>query len=86
MSEGKLREQIDRAAQAERLMRDPILLEAFEKLDAEFLRAWRGTNVDDTAARERIYMLCQSLEAVRTHLAAVVTDGKIAKLNLEKLK
>jgi hypothetical protein len=31
-------------------------------------------------------MLCQSLEAVRTHLAAVVTDGKIAKLNLEKLK
>jgi hypothetical protein len=86
MNEGKLREQQDRAAKAEVLLRDPLLLEAFETLDAEFLRAWRQTSVDDTAARERIYMLCQSLEAVRGHLTKVVTDGKLAKLQLEQLK
>jgi len=86
MNEGKLREQQDRALKAETLLRDPLLVEAFTTLDEEFLRAWRQTGVDDTAARERIYMLCQSLEAVRNHLTAVVTTGKMAKLQLEQKK
>jgi len=84
MNEAKLRTQQERAAHAERLLNDPLLKEAFDKLDEEFVRTWRQTSVNDTEARERIYSLCTALEAIKQHLAGVIVDGKIAKMNLEQ--
>ena len=84
MSEAKLRTQQERAEHAQRLMNDPLLKEAFHKLDEEFMRTWRQTSVNDTEARERIYSLCTALEAIKQHLAGVIVDGKIAKMNLEQ--
>tara|TARA_Y100000592_G_scaffold66311_1_gene103107 strand:+ start:1231 stop:1500 length:270 start_codon:yes stop_codon:yes gene_type:complete len=86
MSEAKLRTQQERAAHAERLLKDPLLQEAFEKLNDEFLRTWRQTDVNDTQARERIYNLCTALDAIKQQIASVVVDGKIAKMNLEQLE
>jgi hypothetical protein len=84
MSEAKLRTQQERAAHAERLLNDPLLQEAFQKLDDEFMRTWRQTSVNDTEARERIYSLCTALDAIKQHIAGVIVDGKIAKMNLEQ--
>lgn len=86
MSEAKLRTQQERAAHAERLLKDPLLQEAFKKLNDEFLRTWRQTDVNDTQARERIYNLCTALDAIKQQIASVVVDGKIAKMNLEQLE
>ena len=86
MSEAKLRTQQERAAHAERLLNDEILKEAFDKLDTEFMRTWRATSVNDTEARERIYNLCTALDALKQHIASVIVDGKIAKINLEQQK
>lgn len=86
MNEAKLRTHQERAAHAERLMNDPLLKEAFQKLDEEFIRTWRQTSVNDNEARERIYALCTALEAIKGHLAGVIVDGKIAKMNLEQLQ
>ena len=86
MSEAKLRTQQERAAHAERLLKDPLLQGAFEKLNDEFLRTWRQTDVNDTQARERIYNLCTALDAIKQQIASVVVDGKIAKMNLEQLE
>jgi hypothetical protein len=86
MSEAKLRTQQERAAHAERLLNDEILKEAFDKLDTEFMRTWRQTSVSDTEARERIYNLCAALDALKQHIASVIVDGKIAKINLEQQK
>jgi hypothetical protein len=84
MSEAKLRTQQERAAHAERLLNDPLLQEAFQKLDDEFMRTWRQTSVNDTEARERIYSLCTALDAIKQQIAGVIVDGKIAKMNLEQ--
>ena len=84
MSEGKLRTQQERAAHAERLLKDPLLIEVFEKLNNEFMRTWRATSVNDTEARERIYNLCTALDAIKQQIASVIVDGKIAKMNLEQ--
>ena len=84
MSEAKLRTQQERAAHAERLLKDPLLQEAFEKLNTDFMRAWRQTDVNDTQARERIYNLCTALDTLKQQIASVVVDGKIAKMNLEQ--
>jgi hypothetical protein len=84
MSEAKLRTQQERAAHAERLLKDPLLQEAFTKLNDEFMRVWRQTEVGDTEARERIYNLCTALDTLKEQIASVIVDGKIAKMNLEK--
>ena len=84
MSEAKLRTQQERAAHAERLLKDPLLQEAFKTLNDEFMRAWRQTEVGDTEARERIYNLCTALDTLKQQIASVVVDGKIAKMNLEQ--
>ena len=84
MSEAKLRTQQERAAHAERLLKDPLLQEAFETLNTEFMRTWRQTDVNDTEARERIYNLCTALDTLKQQIASVVVDGKIAKMNLEQ--
>lgn len=84
MSEAKLRTQQERAAHAERLLKDPLLQEAFETLNTEFMRTWRQTDVNDTEARERIYNLCTALDTLKQQIASVIVDGKIAKMNSEQ--
>lgn len=63
MNEGKLREEAERKARAEALLRDPLIIEAFETLEKEFVTAWKQSAIADQAARENIYQLLQALEA-----------------------
>ena len=86
MNEAKLLQQRDRAVNAERILNEPLIIEAFDYLDAEFMRAWKQSSVEDTQARERIYNLCQALEAVKGHLKSVIETGKMAKAQLDQLK
>ncbi len=57
MREGKLNEDRDRGAQAERLLRDPLLVEAFDVLENEFMQAWRQSAVADTE-RVSVSIIC----------------------------
>lgn len=85
MREGKLRDEVERAAQAEAVLNNPVLADAFVQLEKQFMDAWRQSSVGDTENRERIYHLCAALEAVKGHLTTVVENGKIAQANLDKL-
>jgi len=86
MNEGKARENIERGEKAASLLRNEILTEAFETLEADFIQAWKHSPVNDTQNRERLYMLCQNLSAVQAYIEKVVTDGKLAKSQLEELQ
>lgn len=86
MNEGKVRESIERGDKAASLLRNEILTEAFDVLEADFIQAWKHSPVNDSQNRERLYMLCQNLSAVRAYLDKVVTDGKLAKSQLQELQ
>ena len=86
MNEGKAREKIDRGAKAEKLLRNELLQEAFDYLESEFTGAWKQSAVEDSQARERLYLLCQNLSAVKNYLKSAVEDGKLAQSALEGLK
>tara|TARA_R110000772_G_scaffold239452_1_gene351531 strand:+ start:244 stop:531 length:288 start_codon:yes stop_codon:yes gene_type:complete len=86
MNEGKSREMMERGEQAAGLLRNEILQEAFENLENEFILAWKQSSVEDSQNRERLYMLCQNLSAVRGYLENVVTSGKLAKSQLDELQ
>ena len=86
MNEGKIREKIDRGTKAEVLLRNELLREAFDYLESEFISAWKQSSVQDTQARERLYLLCQNLSALQDYIKNVVEDGKLAKATLQVLK
>ena len=86
MNEGKVRESMERGEKASALLRNELLQEAFGRLEADFIQAWKASSVEDSQNRERLYMLCQNLSALRGYLEGVVTDGKLAKAQLDELQ
>lgn len=86
MNENKIRQRQDRAAKAEALLRNELLIEAFEYLDEQFIEAWRSSGVEDKEAREHIFHLSQALGAVKGYLQSVVEDGKLAQVSLEEFQ
>ena len=86
VNEGKAREKMARAEKAEALLRNEILNDAFAYLDKEFTQAWKNSPVEDTASRERLYMFCQNLDALKGYINRVVEDGKLAKAALNELQ
>lgn len=86
MNEGKVRESMERGEKASALLRNELLQEAFSQLETDFIQAWKASSVEDSQNRERLYMLCQNLSALRGYLEGVVTDGKLAKAQLDELQ
>ena len=86
MNEGKAREDMARAEKAEAVLRNEIFVESFDYLEKEFTQAWKKSAFGDSEARERLYMLCQNLEALKGYIYKVVEDGKMAKAALQELQ
>ena len=80
--EDKLERAMCRAAQAEALMRNELLVEAFAALDAQYVNAWRVTPARDVIAREKLWQAVNVLGLVRQHLAKIVSDGRLAQAEL----
>lgn len=86
MNEGKIRGEVERGEKAASLLRNELLQEAFQQLEADFIQAWKVSSVEDSQNRERLYMLCQNLSALRGYLEGIVTNGKLAKAQLAELQ
>lgn len=81
-----LRRSADRAAKAEALLRDELLIEAFAALRQSYLAAWETTALRDTEGRERAWMAVTLLGKVKGHLDTVVMDGKISSVELAEIE
>lgn len=82
----ELRREVSRAEAARAYIEDPILVGAFEALEARFLMAWRATQPTDTAGREQLWHHIQALAEVRQELQHVLDDGLLALERLDDLR
>lgn len=73
--EKALREKVARAQQAKELLDHPLLVEAFDLVEAEIFSAWRKPNVDH-GSLENLRHYGQVVQAVRQHLTNVAASGK----------
>ena len=69
---------MDRGVKAERLMREPMLVEAFVALDEYYTEAWKDSPLDAQTERETIFMYISALREVRAHLAQIAKTGELA--------
>jgi hypothetical protein len=81
-----LNRDINRAAQAQTLLDNDLMKEAFATLEADYIAAWRETSARDTDARERLWQALQLVGKVRGHLTAVVAGGRLAQAEMDQFR
>ncbi len=85
VNEDKLRQDAAKATQAQHLLDNELLTEAFTSLENAYTRAWRDTLIGDVAAREKLFLAINVVGKVREHLQTIVANGNLAKKELEDL-
>ena len=82
----KLRKDAERGAQAQNLLENGLIAEAFDTLETEYIKHWRSSTVlNDVQGRERLWQAVQILGKVRTHLEMVAAGGRMAATELSRL-
>lgn len=74
-----------RGARAADLLENDLLKEAFAKLEADYIAAWRATAPDNQIGREKLYLAINVIGKVKEHLTQVVSDGKVAAAQLAQI-
>lgn len=72
----------ERGAQAKAVLENPIYLDAYAQIEAEFTRKWRESR--DPAEREDIHRALLMLTKARAVLEATMASGKVAAANLTR--
>lgn len=71
-------EVIDRGAQAERIVNDPLFAGAFEDIRQAILRKIETSPTRDREGREYLFLMLKALNDVRGNLEGKVRDAKYA--------
>lgn len=84
-----LTQQAERGAQADALLNNALLKDAFEAMGEEINRAWRESAVHEVEVRENAHKMSMLLERLRSFLEVRARTGTAATkklLELEKEK
>ena len=77
-----LERDILRGERAAQLMREDILVEAFQIIEQDLIQKWQTSPPRDAAARETLYLSQLLLQRVQKQLEHVMNTGQIAKATL----
>jgi hypothetical protein len=72
-----------RAANAQRLMDDPLLIEALANIRQAAIKAWQATPVADQQAREFAWLTVKVVGRIEAELQSIVDNGKIAAARVQ---
>jgi len=84
MDEARLSLEMARAAQAERLLQNELLQDAFNAVKAKYEKDWQGSKLDDVNKRERCFMALRALDDVLKALETHIVTGKLAKAEVAR--
>lgn len=74
----------DRAQDAQRLLEDPVFIEAFDEIEKSLIERWRSTGPEDFQTRDDVYHQIRGLAAFRNQLASFVLTGKLAETRKDR--
>jgi hypothetical protein len=78
-------EEIRRANDAERLMAEPMLKEAFAKVEAAILAAMLKADLNAPARCVTLISTLQTVQGVKGHFREVMETGRLARIQKETL-
>lgn len=74
IKEGKI---LDRGIRAEKLVKDPLLIESFELVKQQLMLKWQQSPVRDKDGREYLYLMIKAANDARGYLEQAIRDGKV---------
>lgn len=77
---------IERADKAQRILNDPIFVEAFENTRQAIFQKIEQTPLRDAEGLASLRLSLKLLQDVRANLTAILNDGKIEEYRLEEKK
>jgi hypothetical protein len=83
--EHKLLRDAERASQAQALLDNDLIREAFDNLEQEYTEALFVTRPDQVQGRESLYLAVNVVRKVRAHLSNIIGNGKLASSVLREL-
>lgn len=72
-------------ARAFDLMKLPVYRDAVDSVREDLTNQWRRSGEDENVKREHLWACLQALELVQQKLDAVMSDGTIARKEIERL-
>ena len=82
----QLQREINRGAEADALMKNPLVKEALDTLEKEIVLAWENTPMRDHEAREKAWMFYVTVRKFRNIFFSFVETGKLASFQLNEKK
>ena len=83
-TEAQLRSEATRGMEANDLLSNTLLVEAFTVLDERLTVEWANSPARDTEGRERLWMMHKLLLSLRGHISEIAQTGKLASIQLEQ--
>lgn len=77
-------QQLERAGKAERLLQDPMLIEAFDLVRTQILNNMENGPIRDREGLHECQLMLKLLRGVRANLEQAVRDGKVIVASLEE--
>jgi hypothetical protein len=77
---------LERAQQAKQLLDNPVYQEAIENVRSAIVAAWSGAPIRDTEGHHELKLMLKLLTDLEANINRVLTDGKIAQIEIERQK
>lgn len=73
-------EEIRRGLEAQRLMDEPLMKEAFERIEAAIIDAMKRVTLSDERSQQTLILTLQVLSKVRGHMIETMQTGRLAEI------
>lgn len=80
-----LDQEIRRGGEAERLMNDPLMKEAFITIENGLIESMKRVSVGDTKTQHELILLLQLFGKLRGYFTEVIETGKLATIQKETM-
>lgn len=84
--ETRLREERARGEHARQILDDPLIREAFDKIEATITDAWKSSRADEEEQRRNAYLTLRLLNNLRAEFTRAVSTGELAAKQLLTIK
>ncbi|NIR49997.1 hypothetical protein GWO43_15980 [candidate division KSB1 bacterium] len=86
MNENKLRMEAQRGKQAQDVLDNELVKDAFSKIENALNETWKRSDPNDTEGRERVYLSIKLLQRFKDQFEFAVRTGNIAEDELLRIK
>ena len=82
----KAQQDVSRGVRAAEIMENPLVIEAFEAVEAVITSGWQNSKADDEKARENAYLMHRLVQNFKGEFKRAIATGKASEKRLLSTK